>query len=105
MTSTKLEPVRTSCDLPMVTVTMAVRVLPLIWMTRSCAWALPAMNRSIAAKATPKAIATIAQPAAAASGPVRTPPGEAGGIFAFMVHDTLPSPLLIRARHYRAPIP
>lgn len=28
---------RTSCDLPMVTLTMAVWVLPLIWMTRSCA--------------------------------------------------------------------
>ena len=37
MTSTKLVSVRTSCDLPMVTLTMAVCVLPLIWMTRSCA--------------------------------------------------------------------
>ena len=37
MTSTKLVSVRTSCDLPMVTVTMAVRLLPLIWMMRSCA--------------------------------------------------------------------
>ena len=37
MTSTKLVSVRTSCDLPMVTVTMAVWSLPLIWTTRSCA--------------------------------------------------------------------
>ncbi len=57
MTSTKLVPVRTSCDLPIATVTMAVWLAPLIWMTRLCARASPTIHSSAIANARLKAIA------------------------------------------------
>ena len=59
MMSTKLASVRTSCDLPIATVTMAVRLLPAIWITRCacCACALPIMPSTSTISANANAIA------------------------------------------------